>query len=207
MKLNIFTLASLFGASLFIASCGGGEDKKETPAEDTTAKAEVPAEPVYEYKYKVEEVEVAPRWAIVVGDSLMLADVGPFMEKTYPAIGKFMGSKKIEPEPPFSVTYNFSKDKKFYMNAGMYVNDSTLKVKAPMKLEKMYAGKAVKVVYLGNYSKIEPAYMDIEQYMKEHNMQPAGAPWEQYMNDPMTVKDTAQWETHVYFPVMPAEGK
>lgn len=201
-KSTLYTIALVLGLGMQLVSCGGGEEKKEeTPAQDT-AKAEEPKEPAYEYKYTVEEVEVAPHWAVTIGDSTTVDQLHDFFMKNFPLLGKFVASKKQEPNAPMAMYYNFSTDKKFYTVAAMYVEDSTLRVKAPMKLEKLYAGNALKVVYMGNYEDMMPAYADIEQYMKEKNLTAAGAPWEQYISDPGVEKDTAKWQTDIYFPVM-----
>lgn len=206
MKTNIYTIALMVGISVQLVSCGGGEKKEEAPKTDTTAKAEELKEPEYQYTYKVEEVDLSPRWAVVQGDSTDLAGYGAFMGKYMPSVGKGLDPKKMAQEGPFSIAYNFSKEKKFYAVVGFYVTDSTMKVKTPRKLEKMAGGKALKVVYLGDYEKIEPAYMDIEQYMKEKGLKNAyedRRALEQYMNDPGMEKDTAKWQTDIYVPVVP----
>lgn len=206
MKTKFYTIALMLGIGVQLASCGGGE-KEEAPKEDTTAKVEEPKEPAYEYKYKVEEVDMAPRWAVTMGDSTDLAGIGEFMGKNMPMVGKGVDPQKMAQEGPFSISYDFSTEKKFYVAVGMYVTDSTMKVKSPRKLEKISGGKALKVVYLGNYMDIMPAYNDIEQYMNEKGLQPAyNWAMEQYVNDPGLEKDTAKWETHIYFPVVPVAG-
>lgn len=205
-KTKFYAIALVLGVSMQLVSCGGEQKREDAPETDTTAMVEAPKEPAYAYKYTVEEVEMAPRWALVIGDSTDLAGFGTFIGKNLPTVGKGIDAKKIEQTGPFSIAYNFSKDKKFYAVTGIFVNDSTIKVKSPRKLEKIYAGKALKVVYLGDYNKIEPAYMDIEQYMKEKGLRATGnMAMEQYMNDPMVEKDTAKWETHIYYPVEAAE--
>lgn len=207
MKAKFLPLSLVLGLSLSLVACGGEEKKEEAPKEDTTAKVEEPKEPAYEYTFEVTEVDVTPRWIVAISDSTDMSGLKPFFEKNFPALGKFCGSKKIQPEPPVAFYTNFSTEKKFYTTAAMYVNDSTLKVKAPMTLQKTYAGKALKVVYKGAYENMMKAYDDIMAYMKEKGMSPNGANWEQYITDPMTEKDTTKWQTDIYFPVLAGEAK
>lgn len=203
MKTKFLTLTSIAAMAIGIISCGEKkEEPKEEPAKDTTAvKEEVPA---YEYTYKVEEVDVTPRWAVTIGDSTTIDQLSDFFMKNFPALGKAASLKKEEmTDAPFALYYDFAFDKKFYTKACMYISDSTRKVKAPAKVEKMYGGKAVKVVYFGAYEKTETAYNDIMAYIEENKFQIAGAPWEQYVTDPGMEKDTAKWQTDIYFPVVP----
>lgn len=201
MKIKFLSVALLLGLSSSLVGCGEGEEKKEEPKADTTSVVEEPEEPAYEYTYKVEEVSVEPHWAVTIGDSVSLADMQSFFGKNFPALGKFVSQKKMEAQAPLAFYTNFSMDKKFYTVAAMYVNDSTLKVKSPMKLEKLYSGKAIKVVYTGDYKNMMKAYEDMEAYMKEKNLMPVGPNWEHYITDPMLEKDTTKWETDIYFPV------
>ena len=204
MKKTILPLAIILGLSISFTSCGGGEEKKEEPVKDTTTVVEEPLPPAREYKYTVEEVDVTPRWAVTIGDSTAVDGLKEFFMKNFPMIGKCSGMKKEDiKDAPLAIYYDFSETKKFYTVAAMYINDSTKKVKAPAKVEKLYGGKALKVKYLGAYEKTGDAYTDLMAYMEEKGMVPAGAPWEQYVTDPGMEKDTLKWQTDIYFPVMP----
>jgi len=206
MNTKFLSLALFMGLSFTLVNCGGEEKKEEeAPKEDTTAVVE--EAPKYEYTYKIEELDVMPRWVVAIGDTTTVDKLGPFFEKNFPILGKYVTSKKMKAEMPAAYYYDFSVDKPFYTLAAMYVNDSTLKVKEPMKLQKMPGGKAIKVQYFGAYEKTETAYNDMMAYMEEKGWMPAGAPWEQYMTDPGMEKDTAKWQTDIYFLVAPKEAK
>lgn len=201
MKMKFLPITLVTVLSYTLVNCGGSEEKKEEPKADTTVvvKDTVPA---YEYKYKVEEVDVKPRWAVTIGDSTAVDGLKDFFMKNFPLLGKCSNMKKEEiTDAPLALFYDFSEEKKFYTVAAMYIKDSTRKVKAPAKVEKLYGGKALKVVYMGAYEKTGDAYNDLMQYMEEKGMAPAGAPWEQYVTDPGLEKDTLKWQTDIYFPV------
>lgn len=57
------------------------------------------------------------------------------------------------------------------------------------------------VKYHGAYDKNEHVYKAMDQFIKDKNVKPAGAPREVYINDPMMEKDTAKWQTDIVFPV------
>lgn len=57
------------------------------------------------------------------------------------------------------------------------------------------------VKYHGAYDKNEHVYKAMDQFIKDKNAKPAGAPREIYINDPMMEKDTAKWQTDIVFPV------
>lgn len=79
--------------------------------------------------------------------------------------------------------------------------DEKAKVPAKYKIQQVAAGKAVKAIHHGDYSKLEKVHNEIDQYIKMKNLSMAGAPWESYVTDPMIEKDTAAWVTEVYYPI------
>jgi len=207
MKNQILPFAIAMALSITLVNCGG-EEKKEEPENTDTVEVAKDTTPVYEYTYKIDEVEVAPRWAITVGDSTNVNNLSAFFMKHMPTVGKLGGMKPADmTEAPIGLYYGFSTDKNFYTKVAVVVKDSTLKVKAPGKLEKLPSGKAIKIVYMGDYENMTKAYEDLGAYMTEKGLMPAGPSWEQYVTDPGTEKDTTKWETDIYFPVAPVPGK
>lgn len=198
---NKIIILALAATTLF--SCGGQkEEKTEEVKTDTTAKEE--AKPEIHYSYKIEEVDVVPQWAVTIGDSTKVDELQTFFSTNFPKLGKLGNFKKEDFfSPPLALYYDFSMDKKFYTVAAMYVKDSTRKVKAPAKLEKLYGGKALKVEYFGAYENMTTAYDEMMMYMEEKGLRPAGPNWEHYISDPMLEKDTTKWQTDIYFPVQP----
>lgn len=200
MKIKILSLFAITAISF--ASCGGEkEEKKEEKKEE--AKEEVKEEPKYEYTYEVTEVDVPGGWMVSIStENITIDKVGETLGSSYGAIFAFLQKGKKEMGIPFSTTKNWVDEKTpFTLIAAIPVMDSTIKVKAPMVLEKSYKGKALKVSYFGDYSKVQPAYDDLMQYVTEKNLTISGTPWEVYITDPMVEKDTLKWQTDVYMPV------
>ena len=79
--------------------------------------------------------------------------------------------------------------------------DEKAKVPAKYKVQQVAAGKVVKAVHRGDYSKLMDTHMQVNQYIEAKKLLIAGAPWESYLTDPMIEKDTAAWVTEVYYPV------
>ena len=79
--------------------------------------------------------------------------------------------------------------------------DEKAKVPSKYKIQSVPAGKAVKAVHRGDYSKMMATHMQINEYIEGKKLAMAGAPWESYLTDPMIEKDTAAWVTEIYYPV------
>lgn len=75
------------------------------------------------------------------------------------------------------------------------------KVPSKYKIQQILAGKVVKGIHTGSYSRLKNAHMEINDYMMSKNLSIAGNPWEVYVVDPMAEKDTAKWVTEIYYPI------
>ena len=64
-----------------------------------------------------------------------------------------------------------------------------------------YAGKALKIVHLGNYDETGNAHYAMEEYMTTNQLEMNGPAIEVYVTDPMEVPDTAMWITEIYYPI------
>jgi len=101
--------------------------------------------------------------------------------------------------PPFGIYYSYSPEK-VDMAPGI-PTDKPGKDDGDILGIEMKAQNAVRVRYVGPYSKMMRVYDALGNYIKEHNKQVTGSPWEVYINNPMTEKDSAKLITEVYFPV------
>lgn len=63
------------------------------------------------------------------------------------------------------------------------------------------AGQAVVAVHRGPYEMLHESYQQIERWMRDQGLSPAGAPWETYLTDPGERPDPATWETEIAQPV------
>ncbi len=79
--------------------------------------------------------------------------------------------------------------------------DEKAKVPSKYKVQSVPAGKAVKAIHRGDYSKMMATHMQLNEYIESKKLIMAGAPWESYLTDPMIEKDTAAWVTEIYYPI------
>jgi effector-binding domain-containing protein len=200
MKSKLLALALITGIT--IVSCGEKkEEKKEESKEEN--KEEVKEEPAYAYTYEVTEEEVPGGWKLsITTENVTVDKIGETLESSYGAIFAFLTKTKKEMGIPFAISHEWMNESTpFTLEAAIPVMDSTIKAKAPLVLGKSYKGKALKVTYFGDYSKMKPAYDDIIQYMSEKKYANNGSPWEVYVTDPAVEKDTTKWQTDIYMPI------
>lgn len=148
---------------------------------------------------KVTEVTSMP--ALSVKDSVMVTDIGLFLETYYPML--YMYALRNEANMaghPYAVYYNWNPEGKILMEAGLPLAEA-LEGKDVMMSTMSPGGKVVKATHWGDYSAVGPVHDAIHQYIEVMKLEFAGAPWEVYVTDPMEEPDTAKWETIVYYPI------
>jgi effector-binding domain-containing protein len=62
------------------------------------------------------------------------------------------------------------------------------------------AGPAVVTTHIGPYEGLSEAVAALDDWIAEHDAEPAGAHWEIYFSDPVTEPDPATWRTDVFMP-------
>ena len=65
----------------------------------------------------------------------------------------------------------------------------------------MDAFKCIMGDYYGAYEEMEPAYKDLETYMKMNDLEKTGDILEFYITDPVDELDTTKWLTHIVYPI------
>lgn len=151
---------------------------------------------------KIEEVTIPAQTVIMVLDSAGPADYSKVMGRAYTDLYTFLKMNKLQQKGnPFSTYLKWDSVTLFsVMNICIPVEKAE-KGKGRVKVLNIPEQNYVKAIYFGSYSKMEPAYRALAQYMKESGKLEAGGPSEIYITNPMTEKDTAKWETHIAFPV------
>jgi effector-binding domain-containing protein len=64
-------------------------------------------------------------------------------------------------------------------------------------------GDAAVTDHIGPFDEMQPAYMALESWMREHDRVPAGGPWEIYYSDPAQEPDPQKWRTEIVWPLLP----
>ncbi len=151
---------------------------------------------------KIEEVVIPAQTVIMVLDSAGPSEYATVMGKAYGDLYGFLRTGKLtQAGAPFATYVRWDSVTMFsVMNICLPVEKAD-KGKGRILISSFPEHKAVKAIYFGPYSKMEPAYRAVAQYIKESGLVEAGGPSEIYITDPMMEKDTAKWETHIAFPV------
>jgi effector-binding domain-containing protein len=151
---------------------------------------------------KIEEVIVPAQTVIMVLDSAGPKEYSAVMGKAYGELYGFLKMNKlVQAGAPFATYVRWDSVTMFsVMNICLPVEKAD-KGKGRIQVTSIPEQKAVKAIYFGSYSKMEPAYRAVAQYIIESGLVEAGGPSEIYITSPMMEKDTTKWETHISFPV------
>lgn len=149
--------------------------------------------------YEVQEVDFAEKNYIgTKKEKLTMDKVGTFFGTNLGAIMDDMKKNKIEPTGPASGLYwNFNHAEMSAETVAAFNSPKGSKVKGWENYE-FPAGKAVQVVYFGDYMKVGPAHEAIQKYIAEKGLS-FSCFIEEYITDPMTEKDTAKWQTNIIY--------
>ncbi len=149
---------------------------------------------------KVVETTVPQQNLLMVRVKCSEKEISQKLGESYGKIGAYAGKNGANMTgAPMAIYYEWAKDG-FEFDAAVPF-DKKLPGNDEVKWGEIKAGKVLKLKYYGDYSKIEPAYDVLKNYIKTNKKKTTGAPWEVYANDPMTEKDPANWLTEIYFPV------
>ena len=69
------------------------------------------------------------------------------------------------------------------------------------------AGPVVEAMHVGPYDALAATYGEVERWIDERGLRPAGVMWESYLSDPGVQPDPATWQTLICVPLeATAEG-
>jgi effector-binding domain-containing protein len=150
---------------------------------------------------KIEEVVIPAQTVIQILDSAGPVEYASVMGKAYGELYEFLRSNKlVQKGDPFATYLKWDSVTMFsVMNICIPVEEAE-KGKGRIRVATVPEQNVVKAIYFGSYSKMEPAYRALAQYMKDAGKIEAAGPSEIYITSPMSEKDTAKWETHIVFP-------
>ena len=151
---------------------------------------------------KIEETVVPVQTVIMVLDSAGPKEYTAVMGKAYGELYGFLKMNKlVQAGAPFATYLKWDSVTMFSVLNICIPVEKADKGKGRIQVSSFPEHKAVKAIYFGSYSKMEPAYRAVAQYIKDSELVEAGGPSEIYITNPMMEKDTAKWETHISFPV------
>lgn len=151
---------------------------------------------------KIEEVVIPAQTVIMVLDSSGPKEYEKMMGKAYTDLYRFIADNKlVQKGNPFATYLRWDSVTMFSVMNICIPIEKAEKGKGRVQVTLIPEQSVVKAVYFGSYSKMEPAYRALAQYIKESGKIEAGGPSEIYITSPMSEKDTLKWETHIVFPI------
>jgi effector-binding domain-containing protein len=106
----------------------------------------------------------------------------------------------VTPEdPPFARYWAVNVDR-IDVEAGVVVA-SALAGTGDIEAGSLPGGDAAILEYFGPYGDMEPAYRELEKWVRDQGRQPAGSPWEVYYSDPEQEPDPQKWRTEIVMPL------
>ena len=145
----------------------------------------------------VELVDVEAVSIISIKDSCTVEEMGAKMTELSAELGIFMATNEIEASgSALSIYYMYSPEKVVFESA--YPVSGEVAAGGRVQVGKMSSGKAIKVVYVGNYEGLGDVHMGIEEYSKLSNIELESYCWEEYLNQPGEVENS-ELETHIYY--------
>jgi len=151
---------------------------------------------------KIEETVIPEQTVIMIKDSAGPKEYNAIMGKAYGELFGFIKANKlVQKGYPFATYLKWDSVTMFsVMNICIPV-EKAFKGKGRIQVATVPEKNVVKAIYYGDYSKMEPAYRALDQYIKESGNTEAGGPSEIYITNPMQEKDTLKWQTDIVFPI------
>lgn len=136
-----------------------------------------------------------------ISDSTDTESIQNSLSATFQEIFAFARKNNIEiAGSPIAITKRW--DNNFWVyDAAVPVKSITVKPTGRIKTGRTYEGEVVKLIYIGAYEDMEPAYDAIIKFIEDHNYTIAGNSWETYINSPQNTP-IEKLETHIYFPII-----
>ena len=148
-------------------------------------------------KIDIERKWIATQPCIQVHAKKKMDEMPAFFRETFPKLYGY-ASARTKPGAAFGRYYDWSKEL-IDFDAGIVVN-TAIPGEGDIQAGKFGGHEALFARHEGPYGKVEAVYAAMQECMKKHELQAAGAPYEVYLNSPDEVTES-ELKTEVYWPV------
>ncbi|MCX6180874.1 MAG: SRPBCC family protein [Bacteroidetes bacterium] len=179
----------------------GGEYEKGLASVKTIIEAKTALPKLYG-GFEINEATFPAQRYLAITDSIPMDSIMSFHKKTFATLGAELGKAKIQPTGnPVGVYFSWDMANKTTKLADAMPIDSAANITKIKKGKewKSEASKALKMVYTGDYSKMEAAHKGFYQYMTEHKLTMGGMVIEEYVVNPMMEQDSSKWVTNIFY--------
>lgn len=149
------------------------------------------------YEIHAEARETQP--TAVARATLPVAEIGPWLGRTYGAIAGLLAARQAAPAGPPFARFHMLGSGRFEVEAGFPVN-SPIEPAGDLQPSGLPGGQVAVTVHVGPYDQMEPAYQALASWVTDHGGNLAGDAWEVYFSDPATQPDPATWRTEIVQP-------
>lgn len=151
--------------------------------------------------YIIEETTFPAQRYIAFVDSIHQDSIMSFHNKNFNLLATELAKAKVMPAGnPTGVYFTWDIASRTTKLAAAMPIDSAAnisKIKKAMEW-KSEASNALKIVYTGDYAKMDVAHKGFYEYIAEHKLTMSTV-IEEYVSNPMTEKDSSKWVTNIYY--------
>ncbi len=151
---------------------------------------------------RIEETILPAQTVALIRDSAGPKDYEQVMGRGFGELTAYTKTNKISCKGyPFAIYIKWDSVTQFSVfDIGIAI-ETPANPSGRIRIENLPEQNVVMAYYYGPYDKTYSAYMALDQYVRQSELEETGGPWEIYVTDPMTEKDTLKWETRIAFPV------
>jgi effector-binding domain-containing protein len=152
------------------------------------------------YGYEIVDYKLPARTLITIRDTASPETVTPKLALTYKKISLFLKSKNLSPSGnPMAVFHQYS-NQGFDIEAGLPVI-SIIAVPEGLNCSEREAERTLMIKYIGSYKMISSAYIALQNYVDNNELQRNGPGWEEYLTNPTIEADSNKRQTNIYYPI------
>lgn len=149
--------------------------------------------------YEIDAQARKAQLTAVATATLPVGEIGSWLARTYGTIAAVVSAGGAGLAGPPFARYRQLADGHFAIEAGFPVT-TAIEAADGVQPSELPGGPAASTIHVGPYDQMEPAYLALSAWIKEHGGEPAGDPWEIYFSDPASEPDPATWRTQVVQP-------
>jgi effector-binding domain-containing protein len=131
--------------------------------------------------------------------TLPVAQIGPWLGRTYGAIIGLLAARQASPAGPPFARFHMLGGGRFEVEAGFPVS-RPIEPSGDVQPSELPGGQVAVTVHVGPYDQMESAYQALASWVADHGGELAGDAWEIFFSDPATEPDPATWRTEIVQP-------
>ena len=152
------------------------------------------------YRYEIVDYELPARTLITIRDTASPETVTPKLASMYKKISFFLKSKNLSPNGNPTAMFHKYSILGFDIEAGLPVF-AKISVPEGLNCSEKEAERTVMVKYFGPYKMISSAYIALQNYIDNNELQRNGPGWEEYLTNPTIEADSNKRQTNIYYPI------